>query len=236
MATVLAEADAGHVIRAGGSRVAHHSLGARRFAWLRTLVVVPAAVDEVDAELLSRMAQDDAAAFGLLYDRHVQRVYAHCVGQLGTAQDADDLTAIVFLEAWRHRTGIRLVSGSALPWLLLTATNVVRNHKRSMRRYRVALSRIPPPEILHDHADDVAQRHSTTPAVKALAEAMAGLSTGDREVVSLCLLGGLSYQETAEILGISHAAVRSRLMRARRHIRASLEAAGITGLGEVEDD
>jgi RNA polymerase sigma factor (sigma-70 family) len=215
---------------------ADHTLGVRRFGSPRTLIVVPAAVDEVDAELLARMAHDDAAAFGMLYDRHVQRVYAHCVGQLGTAQDADDLTAVVFLEAWRHRTGIRIVSGSALPWLLLTATNVARNHKRAMRRYRGALSRIPAPEVIHDHAEDVAQRHATAPAVTALADALSKLNASDREVISLCLLGGLSYQETAEILGLSHAAVRSRLLRARRSIRASLEAAGITGMQEVEDD
>ena len=86
--------------------------------------------------LVDRAARNDRDAFGALYDRHSQRVFAHSARQLGGVEDADDLTAIVFLEAWRLRARIRVVNGSALPWLLMTATNVARNYRRSARRYR----------------------------------------------------------------------------------------------------
>jgi RNA polymerase sigma-70 factor (ECF subfamily) len=45
--------------------------------------------------------------------------------------DAEDLTAVTFLELWRRRTKVRFVEGSALPWLLVTALNVSRNAQRS---------------------------------------------------------------------------------------------------------
>lgn len=110
----------------------------------------------VDGDLIDRSSLDDREAFGTLYDRHSQRVFAHCARQLGGLQDADDITAIVFLEAWRLRARIRIVSGSALPWLLMTATNVARNHRPSARRFRAVLSRIPAPTASPDHSDAVA--------------------------------------------------------------------------------
>jgi RNA polymerase sigma-70 factor (ECF subfamily) len=185
-----------------------------------------------DEELLPLLAAGDADAFAVLYDRHVGRVYAHCARQLGTVQDADDLTAVVFLEMWRHRGGIRSVSGSALPWLLMTATNVSRNHRRSLRRYRAALHRIPPPVPEPDLATEVAHRQALAPAAQALARALRTLRPLDQQVIVLCLLHRLTYAETATVLDLSQAAVRSRLMRARRAIRTSLLEAGIT---EEED-
>jgi RNA polymerase sigma factor (sigma-70 family) len=188
-----------------------------------------------DEELLALLAAGDSDAFAALYDRHVARVYSHCARQLGTVQDADDLTAVVFLEVWRHKGRIRSVSGSALPWLLMTATNVTRNHRRSLRRYRAALHRIPPPTAEPDIAHDVADRLALAPATQALARALGTLRPLDQQVITLCLLQGLTYAETAAVLDISQAAVRSRLMRARRAIRTSLLEAGITEEEDSDD-
>ena len=179
-----------------------------------------------DADLVAHCAVDPEA-FGALFDRHLAAVYRHCVRQLGTDLDADDLAAVTFLEAWRHRERIRLVAGSALPWLLLTATNVTRNHRRSRRRYRAALNRLAAPAPTPDHADDVAARLTFRELAAPLAAAVAELAPLDRQVVSLCLLGGVSYADAAELLGLTHASIRSRLMRARRDLREQLEGAGI---------
>ena len=54
-------------------------------------------------------------------------------------------------------------------------------------------------------------------------------------MIALCLLQGLTYAETAAVLNISQAAVRSRLMRARRAIRTSLLEAGITAEEDPHD-
>lgn len=181
----------------------------------------------VDEVLVDRASRNDRDAFGALYDRHSQRVFAHCARQLGGLQDADDVTAIVFLEAWRLRARIRVVSGSALPWLLMTATNVARNHRRSARRYRAVLNRIPAPTASPDHSEAVAAAATFEATGKALAEALARLRPMDRQVVSLCLIGELTYAETAQVLGITHGAVRSRLMRSRESVKSALLEAGI---------
>ena len=94
-----------------------------------------------DAELW-RAAATDAEAFGELFERHAQSVFAFCARRTGDLALSEDLTSVVFLEAWRKRRSVRLENRSALPWLLGTAHNVVRNQHRSLRRYRAALARM----------------------------------------------------------------------------------------------
>src|SRR5690606_26350015 len=98
-----------------------------------------------------------AEAFAALFDRHVDRVHRHARRLAPTEADAEDVTAATFLEAWRLRRRIRIVDGSAIAWLLVTATNVARNASRSRRRHERML------RALHvddapDHADAVLDR------------------------------------------------------------------------------
>ena len=69
----------------------------------------------VEEGLLEQVTRNDRDAFGALYDRHAGAVFAHCARQVGAIQDADDLTAIVFLEAWRLRYRIRAVKRFGAP-------------------------------------------------------------------------------------------------------------------------
>jgi RNA polymerase sigma-70 factor (ECF subfamily) len=179
-----------------------------------------------DTELVRRAAEGDETAFAELFRRWSGLVHMHCVRQLGSVEGADDQVAIVFLEAWRRRADIRVVNGKAIAWLLVTATNVCRNATRSRRRYRAALCRMPEPPPEPDHAEAVAESAVGREATTALAEALATLNTKDRHVLSLCLLNDMTYAEAAEVLGMSHAAVRSRLSRARAQLRAHLEKSG----------
>src|SRR6478752_2684288 len=181
-----------------------------------------------DAELLRRVVDGDEAAFAALFNRWAGLVHMHCVRQLGSVEGADDQVAVVFLEAWRRRKDVRIVNGKAIAWLRVTATNVCRNDARSRRRYRAALSRMPEPNPEPDHAEAVAESAGSRDAAAALAQALAALNTTDRHVLSLCLLNDMTYTEAAEVLDLSHAAVRSRLSRARAQLRTHLEQAGFT--------
>jgi Sigma-70 region 2 len=85
-----------------------------------------------DADLI-RAAGSDAAAFGALYERHALSVYGWCHRRLEWA--ASDLTAETFAQAWLSRDRFRDEhGGSALPWLLGIARNVLRE---TIRRDRV---------------------------------------------------------------------------------------------------
>ncbi len=122
-----------------------------RFGGVRTLRGVEHATNaqtgrsaaEIDEVLWDRSLTGDGEAFGLLFDRHRERVFRHACRLADTRQDAEDVVASAFLELWRCRAKVRLVDGSVLAWLLVTTTNLGRNAARSRRRYRQFLDRLP---------------------------------------------------------------------------------------------
>ena len=159
-----------------------------------------------DAHDLALAMAGEGEAFGRIFDRHRDRIHRHTQRLVPAAHDADDAVAITFLEAWRHRDRVRIVDGSMLPWLLVTATNVAQNLSRGARRYRALLLKLPPAEHHADHAE----LDDDGPASAALRS----LSLADRQVVTLCVLEGLSTAEAADALGVPAGTVKSRLSRA----------------------
>lgn len=100
-----------------------------------------------DEMLWGQVVNGDGDAFGVLFDRHHERVWRHAQKVLGQPHLAEDVTAVVFYEAWRRRANIRMVNDSILPWLLVTTNNTLRNHLRQQRRYRHFLSQLPRPRM-----------------------------------------------------------------------------------------
>src|SRR6266568_3500027 len=107
-----------------------------------------------DDVLWSRVRQGDADALAALFRRHADVIYNHCFRRLGDWGAAEDMVSIVFLEAWRRRDA-DVRPGKVLPWFYGIATNVVRNRRRSERRYAAALRRLPPDGPAPDPADAV---------------------------------------------------------------------------------
>lgn len=173
-------------------------------------------VGVTDAERWRSAVEGNGEALGELFDLHHSRVYRHSLRLVPSPVDAEDVVAVVWLEAWRKRERIRFVDGSMLPWLLVVATNTALNFNRSARRYRTLIKRLPPPAPHPDHADSFADAGL---AQAALAE----LSRAHREVVALCVLNGYSEAEAASALGVPAGTVKSRLSRANRALRAKYQ-------------
>jgi RNA polymerase sigma factor (sigma-70 family) len=171
-----------------------------------------------DAELWRLAADGEGAAFGLLFERHGRAVYNFCFRRTADWAAAEDLTSMVFLEAWRRRRGVRLKEGRALPWLLGVATNVLRNRQRSERRHRAALARVPVDRGA-DFADDVDGRLDDERRMRATLRAVAKLPRREQDVIALCAWSGLSYEDAALALRLPVGTVRSRLSRARARLR-----------------
>jgi RNA polymerase sigma-70 factor (ECF subfamily) len=171
-----------------------------------------------DAALWQRAAAGDTAAFGTIFERHATTVYNYCFRRTGNWAQAEELTAVVFLEAWRRRTQVQLERDEAIPWLLGVATNVLRNLRRSQRRHRAALERLPR-ERVADFAADVDARLDDERQMRATLRALDKLSRSDQDVLALCVWEELTYEQAALALGIRVGTVRSRLSRARARLR-----------------
>lgn len=159
-------------------------------------------------------------AFGLLFRRHSRAVYAYCARRTGNFQVAEDLTSVVFLEAFGRRRKLQLSNASALPWLLGVAHNVTRNADRSLGRYRSALERVPPPPDGASSEDTAIEHLDAQEALARALDALRPLSQAERDVVLLVLWSELSYADAAASLGIPIGTVRSRLASARQKFTA----------------
>lgn len=162
----------------------------------------------------------EAIAFGRLFRGHVQAVYAFCARRTGDLALAEDLTSIIFLEAWRKRDRVASSEdGNALPWLLAVANNVVRNARRTQHRYRSFLERLPAPAVAPPAEDLAVARAVTEARLKDARDAISRLPEREQEVVMLVLWSGLSYEEASTALAIPVGTVQSRLSRARTKLR-----------------
>lgn len=171
-----------------------------------------------DAADWARAVAGDGEAFGRIFDRHRDRVRRHGYRLAPSIDDVEDLVALTFLEAWRRRRSVRVVDGSVLPWLLVTASNVARNQNRAARRHRALLAKLPSPS----HVPDPAERHGLGVAAR-----LDDLSLIDRQVLVLCVIEGFTEREAAEALGVAPGTVKSRLSRARRRLAHTVFPEGV---------
>jgi RNA polymerase sigma factor (sigma-70 family) len=178
-----------------------------------------------DGELWRRAGEHDGTAFGELFERHSNAVYNHCFRRTASWSRAEDLTSVVFLEAWRQRSKARLHGESILPWLLAVANNVVRNSNRALRRYRRLIQTVPAHATQLDLAEEVSCRLDDERAMATVLTEIHRLTRREQEVIALCDWSGLTTEEAAVAMGVPVGTVKSRLSRAHQRLRWRLNTA-----------
>lgn len=170
-----------------------------------------------DATLCERARAGDANAFGLLFERHHKAIYNFCFRRLGDWSVAEDTLSLVFLVAWRRRA--KAPPEKILPWLYGIATNVIRNQRRAERRFRKALEHLRESqrELVPDEGAEMLREDERV--MRHLLGLLTRLPQREQDVFVLCTWMGLSYEDAAFALGVPIGTVRSRLARARGHLR-----------------
>ncbi|MEO8509790.1 MAG: RNA polymerase sigma factor [Chloroflexota bacterium] len=165
-------------------------------------------------------AQQDRAAFAVLYRRYLDRVYGYAYQQLGDHHDAEDATERTFLDAMRGIERYRDGGAGFRPWLFRIAHNTVSNLHRSRGRRRTI--------ALHDGFDQVDPTLGPQGLVlraeelRRVRRALDELPRDRRQVVLLRFGDGLSSREIGAVLERSEGAVRVLLHRALRDLAARL--------------
>jgi RNA polymerase sigma-70 factor (ECF subfamily) len=189
-------------------------------------------------EALARVAAGDAGAFAAVVDSHQERLLRLCERLLGDAEEARDAAQEVFLKAYRKAAEVR-PQGQVYTWLYRIAVNHCLNRlrRRKLVRFlrwespgeREAPAFDPPDEAAGPAASLEARRRW-----QATRRALARLPENQRSVVVLVRFEGLSYKQTAEVLGITEGAVESRLVRAMRRLEAAAQEADGPGVSPGE--
>ena len=155
--------------------------------------------------------------FDALFASYSPDVVAYCSWRAGSASDAQDAVADVFLTAWRRLDDVP-DGDAARIWLYATARRVIANQRRSSRR-RVALhERLAREAVSAPDEASAADREATL-----VHEALRRLGPRDREVLLLAEWEGLAPAQIAAVLGCLTVTARGRLHRARRRFRDSFE-------------
>jgi len=173
-----------------------------------------------DADIV-RASTRDPSRFGEIFDRYADDILRYANARLGSDL-AEDVTAETFLAAFRARSRYDLSRGNARPWLYGIAIRQIGKHARAERRYRDALSRVQAEMVAADFGDRVADRVTAEQLRPRLAAVLSGLPRQDRELLLLVAWTDLTYEESAQALGVSLSAVKSRLHRIRKRTRRAL--------------
>lgn len=161
----------------------------------------------------------DSGAFAMLYDRHRDRVFGQALRLMRSTHDAEDVTAVVFLELWRRRKTVTLVNETLIGWLLVTTNHVAHNFVRSMRRYRAVIDRIPPAQLEGGQEfDRIDEQLDSSARGRGVNSAFTQLSPNDQNIITLCVLEDFSLAEAASALHIPVGTVKSRLSRAKQRL------------------
>ena len=169
-------------------------------------------------DVIERARNGDVAAFGEIYDTHVDSVYRYLLYRVREPSDAEDLTSEVFTRAFANIHRYRWQGKSFLAWLYTIARNAVTDRRRRDR-----------PTVELDNAYGLAAEGPTAhdravlgEEVDALRGAVKHLTGEQQEVLVLRFVENMSSREVANILGKNEGAIRALQFRALGRLRKIL--------------
>ena len=179
---------------------------------------------ESDLDLVARV-KTDPAAFGVLYERYVVRIYNYVYYRMGNHHDAEDVTSRVFYRALTHVKDYvdRGVPFSA--WLYRIAHNLVANwHRDHERRQDVdfddaQLMDVPLPGVRHELPEALAEENERR---RWLLTAIRRLPEERQELLILKFVEQLSNAEVGQIMGRTEGAIKSLYHRTLLALRDEL--------------
>jgi len=180
---------------------------------------------EHDAEaVLIEQAKEDPLAFGVLYERYVDRIYSYIYYRTGNQQDAEDLTARTFFKALDHigRFNNRGVPFSA--WLYRIAHNLVANwHRDRSRRRELVLE---DQSHLSHGSGNPEHFAEASEAREALMSAIRQLPDDRQQLILLKFSDALPNAQIGVIMGRSEGAIKSLYHRTLLALREDLQQRG----------
>lgn len=181
--------------------------------------------DSLDEATLVELAKTDPDAFGLLYERYVDKIYHYVYYRTGNQHDAEDLTARVFIQAMKHLPRFVQRGAPFSSWLYRIAHNLVANwHRDRSRRQVVSLDRLA--TVGDQEAEVPLQRVAQGERQVALLAAIRRLPAERQALLILKFVEHLPNAEIGQIMGRSEGAIKSLYHRTLIGLRQEMEDQG----------
>ena len=184
--------------------------------------------EAIIADLIEQSRSGSHDAYRRLVAIYQDRIFRFCLGWVGNVEDAEEISQDTFVKAYSALPRYRSTDYFCA-WLYRIARNHCHDHYRS-RRSRNAVRNRPLDGgdsnvlVSSDHQPDESAARSED--LRRLEEGIAQLPVTLREVIILCGIEGMTYDECAAILACTRRAVEGRLYRARLQLSEWLEKTG----------
>jgi len=163
--------------------------------------------------LMARYADGDDHALEVLFDRLAPRVFAFLRCSPGEPERAELLLQSTFVQLHRSRRDFPRGT-SARTWVLSIAASLQRKPVRRLRWLNGSRARTVNVEVIVQKAEGQRER--------AVREVIAGLQEEERQLLHLHRFEGLSFEQIAQVVGSSEAAIRERAVGSYRQLRERL--------------
>ena len=193
---------------------------------------VPAPKRSAEYDPLVRIARE-SDALDAFYRDHVEAVQRFVARRVSDPHLAADLTADVFLAAVDSAPSYDRTRGPVVAWLYGVGRNAIAAEARRRARELHAVRRVEGRRLVDGSAlARIEERLDAERESRRLHRAIAKLPEGDRALLELVSLDGLSIADAARVLGVKPATARVRLHRSRARVTARLRETGAPELPE----
>jgi len=176
-----------------------------------------------DEQLVHTLADGDADALGVLWDRHVRPVYSLALRMLRDRGWAEEVAQDVFVRLWSNPRKYDAARGDLRRWLLTVTHHAAVDGLRSRRGTAVVRDAGPEGlEFVSHGGEDPADSAWKSLRAESVRAAILDLPSAQREVMELVYFDGLTQAEAAERTGQPLGTVKSRLRMGLRKLRDSL--------------
>jgi RNA polymerase sigma-70 factor (ECF subfamily) len=191
---------------------------------VESIVDQPSA-EEAQAQLLHRVAAQDAQALAELYDLTAKPLFSLALRILGDVSEAEEVIQDVFVQIWKNASSFDPLLGPAFHWALsITRHRAIDRLRARQRRAR----------LIENLEEDTAANAPTGTAsdeealgaedTAAVRSGLGGLPLDQRRVIELAFFGGLTHQQIAETLNEPLGTIKARIRRGLLKLRESLSA------------
>ncbi len=178
--------------------------------------------EEIDDDAIIKKAiNGETVAFGILYERYVNRIYNYIYYRTGNVKEAEDLTSRVFQRAYRHIQNYTYRGVPFSAWLYRIAHNLVANWYRDRsRKKEVAIDERIPSDAQFDFPESNVEQDQE---VEKLLKVIRKLPQERQQLIILKYVEGLSNAEIGIIMRRSEGAIKSLYHRTLSALRKELE-------------
>lgn len=178
-----------------------------------------------DQQAMRRLKSRDREAFVKVYDENVSEIHRFVYFKVGSREEANDLTSIIFLKAWHHIQNKTLEDSNTLRGLLykIARTSIIDYYRETGGKKTASLDDETKKIDLIDDTINPQEKIDSADNLELIMKQLPRLKDEYREVIIMRFINDLSLDEIAEISGKKKGNVRVLLHRALTALRELVE-------------